>query len=568
MVLFAGGMNNVFPPLHLFGRKRGECQTAINVDTYDQGKYAPLKPFLAISAAEAASIHSVFRVQDTLIVGTGTTIKYVTSTGGALTSLVTGLSGDPVNFEKVGNWVFYCNGTDQGCIYLTTMKACPWGIDPPTAAPTVAVGAGAGATPNGTYTCAYRYKITLPDGTIVYTSLSPTATVAPASQAISWTIAHASFTGATTIQAELYRTLTGWAGYYLVTTLTSGTTTYTDTYTDAQMLVSTLWDDTYYYGPPSGIDSLYYHAGSDRLFMAVENDIYWTEAGMYWTLVYDETADEYENVNSVYLAGDPITAIVGYDEQMYIGSDGTWRRLRGVSPSSWTWESIDGAVKGPMGWRSCCVTQFGMVYPGNDGFLWIFNGFDTRRIADTFKFSTNPTSNSIAAFDGRFFYLYYGDTTYPEVVYDMYGYPSMPIKPVKTTRTATSIYYDKIHGELYVGTSGGQIQNGEDTTAEVTMSFQTGDIPVSGLLELDALPTLVAYLNTNGDNITITPYYDGVAQDPLTVFSKDSLSWVVLPLPPNQVRTVGFHVSLTTDGTSVELVEPWLIAREHDADRP
>ena len=331
ILTFTGGINNLDVPLNLFLRKQGECVNLVNADTTYLGRLKLLRPLSVVNSTAVSSIHSVFRANDTILVGAGTVLYYLSSSN-VLTSLVTGLAGTTISFTHVGNWVFFADGTNKGAVYIggTTPTACGWGQAVPTTAPTVA--SGIAGNPDGTYSCYYRYKITLPDGTIIRTGLSPVGSAVVSSEKIEWSdLVHVSFTGATTNQIELFRTMDSWSAIYLVTTLDDTDTTYSDNNDDATVQANTAFAETGYYPPPDSVDLVYYNPNSDRIFMTVSNNAYWTEAGKYHCLVYDTDAGAYTNVNSVYLSGENVTAVTLIDEQLYFGSPRTRTRLRGQS---------------------------------------------------------------------------------------------------------------------------------------------------------------------------------------------------------------------------------------------
>ena len=567
LINFSGGINNRYTPLQLFIRQQGEVQSLVNADTTLMGRLKLLRPLAALNAtAEGSSIHSIIRANGVVLVGSGINLKYQDSA--ALTSIFAALSGEDISFAHAGNWVFLADGTNEQAVYLTGQSGCDWGLNPPTAAPTVTVGA-AGTTKDNTFSCYYRYKITLPDGTIIRTELSSAGTVvitgADANKKIEWTaLVHATFTGATTVAIELFRTGVGWAATYLVAEVASGTTTYSDDVSDALLQLETEFAETGYYGPPSGVNITVYHEGADRVFCTVDNEVYWSEAGLYHTFVYDETADEYTNVNSVFLEGEDVTGMVMFDEQLYIGCQRTWKRLRGTNPYYWSWEPISGAIKGPLSWGAMAVTPWGIIYPGNDGHIWIFNGFETARIVEHFVFATKPDATCHSTYDGRFYRLFYGDTTYPELILDFLEFPRRPPRVIQSTRDASASFYDPSSNTFYLGDEDGYLRNGEDTDTEVTLTMRTAEVPIEQIINLGAGATLLIHANSQDVTLQITPYYDDVAQDPITTVRTSSLERVPIALPWNDYRAVSFEITITT-AEDIEIREPWLLRGEDDS---
>lgn len=561
---FTGGMNNVDTTLDLFLRGLGETSSLINADTTYGSKLKLLRPLAAIISAIGTEIHTIYRAQDWIFLGAGTVLYYLNYSGNSATSLITGLSGNPISMQGVGDWVFLAGGTNRKAIYIggSTPEESQWGEDPPDTAPTVAVGAA--GNPNDTYSCYYRHKITLADGvTIVRTALSPVGTVTVASEKIEWSaIAQSSFTGADTIETELFRTATGWAGKYLVTTLDEGTTTYSDDIADATLQANTAFDETGYYPPPDNPDAVIYHPDADRLFIIVNGDVYWTEAGIYHIVLYDEDADEYSNINSVFLSGENITAAVLIDEQLYFGSNKTWRRLRGKNPTYWEWESTS-AQNGPLSLRAFAITAFGAIYPAKDGYFHLFQGIDNKKITEHFEFDTQPDASCWAAFTGRFLHFFYGDTSYPEIVIDFKDWPSKPLRIVKSSRDYSAIYFNKENNILYAGDSDGYLRSGADTDEDVTMSFQTAELPVERLVDLGDAGSLLVDANTQGDNLTITPIMDDESQDSLTPVVLTSRQRDPVSISLNTYRAISFLVSITSK-EDIEIRQPWFLRKGDD----
>jgi hypothetical protein len=563
-IRFTGGMNNVNTPLDLFLKEAGETQDLINADLTYPGKLKLLRPLAAISTTVSAEIHSVYEAGDWVFIGADTVIYYAPKGGGTPVSLITGLSGDDVCFEKAGNWIYYTDGTNKGVIYIggVTPVKSQLGEDVPDTAPTVA--AGTAGNPDGDYSCYYRHKITLADGvTILRTDLSPVAAISVTSDKIEWSdIVPSAFVGATTIQTELFRTKTGWADIYLVTTLDSGTTTYSDDVDDTTLQAATAFDEDGFYPPPDNIDYIIYHPGADRLFFIVVNEVYWTEAGLYHVVFYDKDLGDYENVNAVYLDGEPITAALLMDEQLYFGSKKTWTRLRGKNPTYWSWEPTS-AIAGPLSFKSCIFTNYGAVYPCIDGYFYLFQGIDSKTISDHFEFAVKPDGSSFGTFNGRFMYFYYVDPDYPELVIDFRGFPQQPIKIVKSTRDYSAVHYSRMTAKLYAGDSNGYIRCGQDMDTEITMSFVTGEIPVERLINLGDAGSMLVDADTKGDNLVITPVMDDVDQNSLTPIVLASRKRKPISIGLGTYRAISFSASITSK-KDIKIQEPWFLRKEVD----
>ena len=527
----------------------------VNVDLSRPGILAPLKTLLPLNATAGTDIHSIMLANGTALVVDGTTLQYLL--GGVLTTLGSMTDSGFVSWAHVGNWVFMVNGTDKKAVYLPTPALCDWGIAIPTTGPTVAEGEG--GNPSGDYACYYRYRVTLPDGTLILTALSPVTNITVASKTIEWSgLTYPTFTGATSVEIDLFRTSVSMAANHLVTTLSSPTDTYSDDTSDADLILLDAYTETGYYPPPDNPSIVKYYPGADRLFCAVANDAYWSEAGRYHIFLYSAAAAEYQSVNSVFLPGEDITAIKRIDENMYFGSTGTWRRLRGKTPSDWTFEDTN-ASSGPINDRSAVESPWGVIHPGIDGTMWLFTGNTSRSILDEFVFATPPGPDSHASFDGRFYRLFYEDAARPELVVDFLKYPDVPPRIVQSTRSATASFYDKQSGKYYMADAE-YVRNGEDPASSIAMTIMTAEIPMSQLLKLGNRSMLIGKLNTLGEALTITPYLDGVASTPITAITAGSERHRE-PLPFGDAYALSLLMEITT-AEPITIEEPWLISKD------
>ena len=557
-IRITGGANNRYTPVSLFIRDRGEMVRMVNADLSIMGEIRPLRPLLNISDHAPGQVHSLLVANSILLAGFSRELAWLNGT--ALDVLHTSLSGNSISFAHVGNWVFTADGTNGKAVYLPDKTGCDWGHAIPSAGPTVAIG-GAG-NPNGNYSCYYRYRITLPDDSIILTSLSAVASVITVTnQKIEWSdLVHAAFTGAKSVQIDLFRTKIGFAATYFVATIDEGTTTYSDDASDVTLQADLEYEEGGYWQPPSNPSIVTYHAASDRIFIAVGNTVYWTEAGKYHTIHFDESTGLYDNLNDVFLDGEDVTAIVVIDENIYVASRRTWTRLRGRDPSSWMWEPTS-AECGPVSWRSCVVTRWGVIYAGNDGRIWLFNGFRSVPFFENFIFPTTPGAECHGTFDGRFYRLSYGDATYPEVEVDFLAYPEMPPRLVQSSRKASSSFYDKESGTFYLGGEDGYVKSGPDTSQEVTIILETPEVPVEDLATLGDMGKLVVRADTAGDDLVITPKQDGSEQDALTPIVTNSLRTDSAAVALGQYMVQSFILSITSAG-AVRIMEPLILAND------
>lgn len=553
-----GGMNNRYTPVSLFMRDRGEVVRLINADLSIMGEIRPLRPLLALNATAVEAIHSLIMANSVLLVGYDDKLSWLNGT--ALTQIHSGLSERPISLGHAGNWVFMADGVNAKSTYLPDKTACDWGHAIPSAGPTIQ--AGAAGNPNGTYSCYYRYRITLPDDSIILTALSEVASVITVTnQKILWSdLVHASFTGAKSVQIDLFRTKIGFSATYLVATVDSTDTSYEDDLSDATLQANLDYAEGGYWPPPANPTIAVYHAASDRVFIAVGNSVYWTEAGKYHTVHFDEADGVYDNMNDVFLEGENVTAIVVLDENVYVASSQTWTRLRGREPATWMWEPTS-AECGPVSWRSCVVTRWGVIYAGNDGRIWLFNGFRSVPFFENFIFPTTPGADCHGTFDGRFYRLFYGDATYPEIVVDFLAYPETPPRLVQSSRSADSSWYDKETGALYTGGSDGYVRSGADVSQEVSILIETPEVPVEDLATLGDMGKLVVRAHTAGSDLVITPKQDGVEQDALSPIVTNSLRTDSAAVALGQYMVQSFILAITSAG-AVRIMEPLILTKD------
>ena len=563
-IRFSGAANNLNNPLDLYLRKQNEVASMVNADLSYPGKLKLLRPLLARNAAAVSNIHSLCVADGVAYLVAGRGLKYLSGT--TLTALYTLSVSLGLSWTQVGDWLFIGNGTDKLTIYLPTPVACQWGLDIPTVAPTVvdSTTASTDATPFGIYDCYYRYRVTLPDGTLILTALSPLASVdvtTTGGAKISWTVPAApSFVGATSVQIDLFRTSTSLPGVFLVTTLAVGATTYTDDLSDAALQLLTAYAEIGYYPPPDHPEIVFYYPAADRLFCTVAGDAYWSAPGMYHIFIYSADVNEYTNVNSVFLGSEHILAVQKIDENLYFGSAKTWRRLRGRSPANWSWEDT-GAIIGPINQNGCCETPWGVLHPAIDGKMWLFNGINSKPILEEFVFTTPPDATCHATFDGRFYRLFYGDTSYPSLVVDFMKYPSQSPRIVQSTQDMTASFYDKLAGELWLADAQ-YVRSGEDTGTDVTLSFRLPNIPMVDLTQFGSMGQFIIRVNTGGDDLTITPYFDDVAAaDPLNAINNNALQYEEVPICFGEGRTMSFEISITSHA-DVTIQEPWVLTKE------
>ena len=558
-IRFSGGMNNLNSALDLYMRKQHEVPLLVNADLTYPGRIKLLRPLLKVSAAAVTDLHSLCVADGTVFLADGMTLGYLL--GMVATSLGALTSAEKLTWAQVGDWLFIGNGKDKLTIYIPTPVLCQWGLDIPTVAPTV-TDSGVAGNPDGTYECFYRYRVTLPDGTVVLTALSPVGSVTVVTNKITWALpAYPAFVGATSVQIDLSRTSTALTGTYLVTTLSSPTVSYTDDVSDADLQLETAYAETDYYPPPDNPEIVYYDPGTDRIFATIGGDAYWSEAGIYHIFLYDATTAEYRNVNSVFLGKEHITAVHRFDENLYFGSKKTWRRRRGKAQADWTWEDTSATI-GPLNQDGCCVTPWGILHPATDGRLWLFTGNSSKPILEEFVFATRPDASCHATFDGRFYRLFYGDPTYPSLVVDFMKYPSIPPRIVQSTQSATASFFDQNTASFYLS-DGHYVRSGEDFATDVSLIVRLPDFPLADLIKFGSTAKLTACLKTDGDDLTIKHFFDdaNVSPDTPQIVNNTALRHEELPVPFGEGRTMSMEISITSNADII-LQEPWILTGE------
>lgn len=212
-----------------------------------------------------------------IIIGSGGTKVFTMESSGRWKTVGSGLTSAAVmDFLNYGDKVLMSNAEDAGKAYDgTTFRN--WGIVKPANAPTVA--AGVAGSLSGTYSYVYTYY----NSTTLHES-SASALSAPISvtaQKIDLSV----LTASPDTQADkirIYRTTNGGATFFLVDMISSGTTTYTDETTDANL---SSFEAPFYNDPPpefAGLEEFDgrvfgYQRGSTTVEFS--NDEFYTPAG-------------------------------------------------------------------------------------------------------------------------------------------------------------------------------------------------------------------------------------------------------------------------------------------------
>lgn len=265
--------------------------------------------------------------------------------------------------------VFACNGAERKRIELDgTVRE--WGIEPPSAAPTIAAGSSTGLT--GTYKARVTYL--RKSGTTVLSESDPSpestgASLSNQSALITW----AASTDAQVTHVRVYRTLTGGDIYYVDQDVAIGSVSVDSTTADSALgaIVATDHDR-----PPSGIELVAGPFYNGRVFATKGHFLYWSSA----------REPEYfppENFIEIGRPEFPITALAEYGGQVYAA---TQRELWYVQGAGSGFNAIPLRTMTGAPNRFCLlgVEGHGLFHVGIDGIYLYANSRDRKLTQDSF----------------------------------------------------------------------------------------------------------------------------------------------------------------------------------------
>lgn len=410
-------------------------------------------------------------------------------------------------FADYENFTFVVDGNTNRAYYQE--KDYKWGIDGPTTAPTVVVGAA--GNPDATYDCYYTFYVTFPNDKIVETAPSPVGTVVATLDKIEWSgIQICPYEGqGLTIYRRLYRTVSGVP--YLVDILTDNTTTtYSDNVTDtALQLASILWTEGYAI-PPSGITDICVYL--QRMFYIKGSSLGWSEPYQPFNLI--DTSDVVVTKDN-----EPLVSLVDWGDQLYLTSASRWYRLQGTDPDTWAIKRTF-ADNGIVNKHTLKRTKYGLIGLWYDG-IYNFDGNITRNITDkklgrTFFTGLSDLSVCYAEFDGTRYYFYYassGTTVDSCLVIDFAYYPDYRI--YHDDFVAHSQEYYRETGVNYTAKSGYDYT--DSGTETIPTSVVTGDKVFGAITKRKCLDYLYYDIDTNSKNVTVNILADGTTVDSLTL---------------------------------------------------
>jgi len=247
---------------------------------------------------------------------------------------------------------------------------------------------------------------------------------------------------------------------------------------------------------------------------------------------------------------------------IYIGAKTGFKRLRGSTPGDFSLDDTPSTV-GPESHDSCQVTPIGIIFPRKDG-MYLFTGYTSGLIAPQIKnilatVNWGAISAARSVWDGRFYRLFYpvagATANNRELFLDFIG-GLRDVRCGELDRAISAVVFDKASQTVYYGTSGGVLGT---ATGSGSRSFEitTKEYVSADLLSSGSIGVLHYDVDTKGEDLTVTPIYDGVDQTPI-VLNTDERVKSQESLPKGNFYRLGFRISATTDKNMV-LYEPWLL---------
>jgi len=247
---------------------------------------------------------------------------------------------------------------------------------------------------------------------------------------------------------------------------------------------------------------------------------------------------------------------------IYIGANSGFKRLRGATPGEFSLDDTPSTV-GPESHDTCQVTPIGLMFPRRDG-MYLFSGYTSGIIAHQVKnLLAQVNWNAIAAarsvWDGRFYRLFYpaggATTNNRELTLDFIG-GLKDVRAGEGNRAISAVVFDKATQTVYYGTSGGVLGTAAGAGSR-SFEITTKEYVSADLLSSGSIGVLHYDLDTKGEDVTVTPIYDGVDQAPI-VLNTDGRTKSQESLPKGNFYRLGFRIAATTNKDMV-LYEPWLL---------
>jgi len=453
-------------------------------------------------------------------------------------------------FADYEKFIFAVDGESKRA-YIDA-KEYEWGVANPEVAPIVSVSAVAG-NPDGTYTCVITFVVEFPNGKQYETAASPSASVSPSADEISWdNIPTCPYSGdELVIRRNLYRAVSG--TYYLVATISDNTTTtYTDNVSDTTLQTKTAYSTTNYSTPPTNpVDVLTY---LNRVWAVKDNTLYPSEA-------YAPFAFKTTTSMVVCKDDEDIVGIIDWADQLFIATKERWYRLQGTDADSWAVRRTF-ADHGAVNRHTIQKTKQGIICLDYVG-VYLFNGYTCQNLTELklgrdFITGLDDLSVCYSEYDGEIYYLYYassGSTVDSCLKIDFtHGHPNLQMYlcdyvDAHELHLESSTRYQVLDGYEY--TVGG--------TETIDTTVITRDVAFGNIGKLKNLRYLYYDIDTGGVDVTVTYYIDGTASsytETLNTSSRTRKRSAILP----QEEGYRFSLGITcADAQDVVIYSPWVL---------
>ncbi|MCP4597052.1 hypothetical protein [Neptuniibacter sp.] len=428
-----------------------------------------------------------------------------------------------------------------------------WGVENPTAAPEVVVGAAEVGGPDGTYYCYVTFYVIFPNGHAYETGASSVGTVEPSENAVEWSgIPTCGYAGdGLDIRRRLYRSVSG-INYLVKELMDNTTTTFSDVTTDATLQASsTLASSQSYPVPGDFVDVAVY---IQRIFGIKGEKLYWTETYAPFSYLAGNNA-------TVSTDGEDLVACVEWGDQLYIATTREWKRLQGNDPDTWALKYTF-ADNGVINRYTVEKTKYGILGLWYDG-IYLFDGVFNKNITEKYlgtEFFTDLDDLTVcfSEYDGDRYYFYYASssTTVDKcLVLDMNAWPEMVF--FHDDFIADAHKYDRDNGTRYLTKSGYEYY--ESGTETISTTLQTGDRVFKEALKKKNLEYLYYDIDTGGADVVVTFYVDGTA---------DSTTMTLNTTSRERKRSTHLHlmegyrhsIKITcSDSEDVVIYAPWAL---------
>ena len=556
---FEGGISNKSSIL----LDENEMQTCSGL-VYDKMGILKCRPTrTAVNATAVGSIHTLSRYINWLLEGDGSSIRYKWDLNGYcdlytpadenFTLMGSLESSSRLSVADYVNWMFFVNGRDIKA--MTKGNLYEWGVLAPSYAPTAA-SSGSG-TIDGAYTIYYTYYVKFPNGEVVESGPSPSGSfTASTDDTVAWgSIQACPYTGTGIIAwRRLYRTVSGVA-YHIATIKDNTTTTYSETYTDAQVQAFSSMDCLYYDVPPAGLTQIEYYL--QRVWGIAGNTLYPSEAYLPFNFNPLRTlavCDEDEELKTLKKWGD----------QLYMAPERTWFRLQGNDPDTWGIKNTF-ADAGVINGHTVKVTKYGILGLWYDG-LYVFDGSVSRNITadkigkSLFLDTISDVNACYAEWDGRCYNFYYptsGTTISQCLTIDFAAYPNLRF--YNDDFIATAHHYHVPTGIRYLGKSNGYQYEEAGSAETIATSNRSASKHGGNIFLRKDLQALWYDINTNSKDVIVSFYVDGTLQTHTETINCASRTRKRITSIPHW-EGYWFDIALScADSSSLEIYSPWAL---------